>query len=152
MGKVSGKILLGSAQPLPGANILLHGNDIQRTAVTGIDGEYLIENVPFGHYEIELSSLESEQKTQKINHNSAHYSSNTIVKKAASKELNAVVIRSNTKKKQLETKGFAVNVIDTKNFELQSIQLNELLDRWCSRAPFWRFRVKCRIHHQRNVG
>ncbi|WP_432223018.1 TonB-dependent receptor [Flavobacterium sp. TMP13] len=128
MGKVSGKILLGSAQPLPGANILLHGNDIQRTAVTGIDGEYLMENVPFGRYEIEISSLESEQKTQKINHNSAHYSSNTIVKKAASKELNAVVIRSNTKKKQLETKGFAVNVIDTKNFELQSIQLNELLD------------------------
>lgn len=43
-------------------------------------------------------------------------------------ELNAVSIKGKSKKEKIETKGFAVNVIETKNFELQSIQLNELLD------------------------
>lgn len=43
-------------------------------------------------------------------------------------DLKTVSIKGKSKKQKVETSGFAVNVIETKNFELQSIQLNELLD------------------------
>lgn len=44
-------------------------------------------------------------------------------------QLDEVEIVSQSKKREIEEKGYAVNVISTKDVELQSIQANELLDR-----------------------
>lgn len=128
-GTISGKILLGNNEPLPGANILLKGKDIERSAVSGMNGEYSIANIPYGHYQLEVSSLESEKKNHKIHHNSAKHFSTISVEKANSKELNAVEVTGKSKKQKMETTGFAVNVIETKEASLRNLTTNELLDR-----------------------
>src|SRR5690606_13117751 len=43
--------------------------------------------------------------------------------------LEEVLIQSKTVKQKIEEKGFAVGVIETKGVALQSVQVNELLDR-----------------------
>ena len=43
--------------------------------------------------------------------------------------LKEVVVSANSRKKEVETKGFAVNVIETQKLSVQSVQTNELLDR-----------------------
>ncbi|MDR1585195.1 MAG: TonB-dependent receptor [Prevotellaceae bacterium] len=45
------------------------------------------------------------------------------------KTLSEVVVNGKSVKKEIETKGFAVNVIETQKVALQSVQTNELLDR-----------------------
>ncbi|MBK0370809.1 TonB-dependent receptor [Flavobacterium agrisoli] len=128
-GNVSGKILLGNSQPLPGANILIKGNTIQRSAISGNNGDYFIENLPYGHYDMEISSLESETKKHHIHHNSPKHVSNIKVEKASTKELEHVIVQTTSKKKKIETTGFAVTVIETKEASLRNLTTNELLDR-----------------------
>jgi outer membrane receptor protein involved in Fe transport len=53
----------------------------------------------------------------------------SIRMKRAVLNLSEVVISANSVKREIETKGFAVNVIETQKTAIQSVQTNELLDR-----------------------
>lgn len=91
-------------------------------------GVFELKNVPYGHQEILTTSVEIESKSVKIHVNKAQHNLDLLVKKAAF-DLNEVQILQKTEKKEIETQGFAVNVIDTKEVATRNIQTNELLDR-----------------------
>ena len=55
-GSLSGKVIDRSTkQPIPGANVIV--KDSRLGAASDINGEFLIENLPAGHYIIEISSV-----------------------------------------------------------------------------------------------
>jgi hypothetical protein len=92
------------------------------------DGSFVLKNVPYGNQEIVVTSVEIKANTTKILVNKPIHQFNPVVAKTA-QELNEVQIVHKTEKKKLETAGFAVAVIETKEASLRNLNTNELLDR-----------------------
>jgi outer membrane receptor protein involved in Fe transport len=92
------------------------------------DGQFELKNVPYGPQDIQATSVEILAKNTQINVNRAVHHLEIVVKKGAF-DLNEVQIVQKTEKKEIETQGFAVNVIETKEVATRNIQTNELLDR-----------------------
>lgn len=92
------------------------------------DGTFLLKDVPYGNQDIVITSVEIKSKTSKFHVHKPHHEFNTVVVRTA-QELNEVQIVQKTEKKQIETTGFAVAVIETKEASLRNLTTNELLDR-----------------------
>ncbi len=92
------------------------------------DGTFQLKNVPYGDQEIIITSLEIKSKTTKFLVNKPRHEFNPIVEKTA-QDLKEVQVVHKTEKKKIETQGFAVAVIETKEASLRNLTTNELLDR-----------------------
>ena len=92
------------------------------------DGTFLLKNVPYGNQDIVITSVEIKTKALKFHVHKPFHEINPVVAKTA-QELNEVQIVQKTEKKQIETTGFAVAVIETKEASLRNLTTNELLDR-----------------------
>ncbi|MFD1140933.1 TonB-dependent receptor plug domain-containing protein [Larkinella insperata] len=92
------------------------------------DGTFLLNDVPYGHQEVVITSVEIKAKTVRLHVHRPAHEINPVVDRTAM-ELNEVQIVQKTEKKQLETQGFAVAVIETKEASLRNVTTNELLDR-----------------------
>ena len=92
------------------------------------DGTFQLKDVPYGHQNIVITSVEIEARTLKLHVNKPAHELNPVVARTA-QELNEVNIVQKTEKKQIETQGFAVAVIETKEASLRNLNTNELLDR-----------------------
>ena len=125
--KINGRINFTDNQPAPGVLVFLQGTT--KSAVSNESGNYVIENVPYGNYLLETSSIEANKKTVAIKLNATTKNINIIIERATSVELSEVVVNVKTEKTKIETKGFAVNVIETKTAALRNMQTNELLSR-----------------------
>ncbi len=126
MGRIYGSVTTHHAKPVDGATVVIKG--LNKVAVTEVDGSYELKAIPFGVYEVEISALEIVFKTEIISLNSKEqlFNINTIAKE--SRKLKEIHIRGKTEKRKIETSGFAVNVIDTREAANRNIQTNELLD------------------------
>ncbi len=124
---IKGRITDAQSKPIPGVTILVQGTTIG--TITNPDGMYLIENVPEGQHVLIISSLGYERilRAISISHDQT-YNLNLSLKDATS-QLDEVVVEGQSLKKEIETKGFAVSVVDTKKASLQSVQTNDLLNR-----------------------
>lgn len=91
-------------------------------------GGFQLTNIPFGHHEILFSSVEIKPTSVKLHVNKASQLISVPVTKAIL-DLAEVQVVQKTEKKEIETQGFAVNVIDTKEVATRNFQTNELLDR-----------------------
>ncbi|RJE70709.1 TonB-dependent receptor [Reichenbachiella sp. MSK19-1] len=123
---VQGKVLDENNSPIPGVSIRL-GNS-GKGAATDIDGNFLIEGLKPGTHAFHISGLG--YKKQIIQQ---HISDNQKVKlnilmKEDATEMDEVVIHGKSESTIIEEKGFAVNVIETKEASLRNIQTNELLN------------------------
>ncbi len=114
-------------EPLFGASVVLKNTSIGTQS--NINGEFLIKKVPNGTYKIEVSYLgyKTVSKNIAIKEGNHTYKIDFVLHED-SKKLNEVVIKGKSKETKLETKGFAVNAIKTKEASLRSIQTNELLN------------------------
>ncbi len=92
------------------------------------NGFFVLKNVPFGQQELVISSVEIESQRVKIEVNEAQIELSILVK-PKNVELSEVLITQKSEKKEIETKGFAVNVIETKEIANRNVQTNEMLDR-----------------------
>ncbi|MGY5355127.1 TonB-dependent receptor [Wenyingzhuangia sp. IMCC45467] len=124
---ISGKVMDQTGFPLLGATILMDNN--KYTAITNHEGEYLLPNIPIGKHTIEAiyigySIEKKEIFVKKKNRNTCNF---TL--KENSESLQQVNLHSKTEKTKIETEGFAVNVIETKEASLRNLTTNELLDR-----------------------
>lgn len=88
----------------------------------------MLKNVPFGQDELIVSSVEIETQRIKVNVNKPQIDLSIVVK-PKNVDLNEVLVIQKSEKKEIETKGFAVNVIETKEVAQRNFQTNELLDR-----------------------
>ena len=125
-GSISGTLKFENNVPSTNVSILL--KEIKKSAVSDSDGKFTITNVPYGNYTLEFSSLEIESKSVPVQVNAPTISLPiSLVQK--DEQLKEVVIKKESIKKQIEEKGFAVNVIETKEAGLRNLQTMELLNR-----------------------
>jgi outer membrane receptor protein involved in Fe transport len=92
------------------------------------DGTFVLKNVPYGNQELVVTSVEIKANSTKLLVNKPYHEFNPVVARTA-QELNEVQIVQKTEKKKIETTGFAVAVIETKEASLRNLNTNELLDR-----------------------
>ncbi len=92
------------------------------------NGFFILKNVPFGQYELIVSSVEIEpqQITVIVGKPQTNLS---IVVSPKSIDLDEIRVIQKSEKKEIETRGFAVSVIDTKEVAQRNVQTNEILDR-----------------------
>lgn len=127
-GDIYGKIKFDNNESVSGAYIILKGQALEKEANSDINGDFYFENIPYGNYTIQFHSLNANIKTVNAILSSKKKAINVILKTSEHQNLDEVFIATKTIKKQIEEKGFAVNVIETKAAAIQSIQVNELLD------------------------
>ncbi|EPR65976.1 TonB-dependent receptor [Cyclobacterium qasimii] len=125
---VKGKVLDAGSNPIPG--VIVRIKDSSFTSISAVDGSYQISNVPKGNFELLLSSMGYEEHSKTIIIDKEE----TILQLdfsliASTTDLEGVVVEGQSVKTEIETTGFAVEVVETKQAALQSIQTNDLLNR-----------------------
>lgn len=126
-GSLSGRVTDDQGNPVDGATVTL--KELSRSTMTDSNGRYEIHLVKPGNYTLIISSILIERKSVSLQIRDTHLVMNVKVKGSAEKTLNQVSIEVKSDKKIIETSGFAVNVIETKEASLRNMQTNELLDR-----------------------
>jgi outer membrane receptor protein involved in Fe transport len=126
MGNMTGKVVYTDGQPAVNAVLLIKENG--KHFITNTEGYYRVENVPYGRYTLVVNSIEAEKEEIPV-HVDGPATQFNITAKRSELSLSEVVVNGLSQNKEIATQGYAVNVIDTKGIEMQSIQANELLDR-----------------------
>ncbi|WP_212634807.1 carboxypeptidase-like regulatory domain-containing protein [Runella slithyformis] len=98
------------------------------TSIADHYGFFVLKNVPLGKDELTVSSVKIESQSIKIDVNNALIDVSILVK-PKNVELDEVMVIQKSEKKEIESKGFAVNVIETKEIAQRNVQTNEMLDR-----------------------
>ena len=125
---VKGKVLDSGSNPIPG--VIIRIKDSQFTAISSVDGSYQIQNVPKGNFELLLSCMGYQEHSKKlvVDVEEAVVQLNFLLAESTT-DLEGVVVQGQSVKSEIETKGFAVEVVETEKAALQSIQTNDLLNR-----------------------
>ena len=125
----TGNILDESHQPIFGAVVIFDNYD--QIATSNEDGVFVIEDIPVGTYSIKISYIgyKTVSKTIEINENStAQITSFKFIMSESVEGLDEVHIAGKSHKRNVEERGFAVNLIETKEASFRNIQTNELLN------------------------
>ena len=126
-GTISGKVTDENKKPISGATITL--KKAERSTMTDENGSYEFKSVNYGKYTITVSSIVTELQSLQISLNDESAIINITTKERKQQELQQVMVEGKTEKRKIETSGFAVNVVDTKEASLRNLQTNELLNR-----------------------
>lgn len=126
-GTIKGIIYLADSTVVSHATIRIENSNI--VAVSSVKGDYEFKNVPYGEQTISVSSVEFHSKRVKINVHKKLQNLHIYVDPKGDRSLDEVRIEKKSVKKEIETSGFAVAVIETKEASLRNLTTNELLDR-----------------------
>lgn len=127
LSTVTGKIHLASGESVSHATIRVKGTDI--SSMSDKEGRYSLNNVPYGNREIQVTAIEIQPKTVRLKVDKPIHNFLIAVSATGDIALEGVEVSRMTEKKQMETSGFAVAVIETKEASLRNLTTNELLDR-----------------------
>ena len=126
-GSLSGRVTDENGASVEGATLKI--KELNRSAITDMDGKYELRSVKYGSYTLVVSALQTDAKSVSVKVGTGNTVMNVKVKSAGARALEQVFIEGKTEKKTIETSGFAVNVVETKEASLRNVQTNELLDR-----------------------
>ncbi|WP_207426739.1 TonB-dependent receptor plug domain-containing protein [Pedobacter sp. SYSU D00535] len=126
-GTVSGIVSDENGKAVPGATVMIKQAD--KLTATDDQGKYQLTGVAYGEQLITVISMVTAPKSVSVKINQPKTTVHIRVQLADEKELKQVTIVGKTEKRKIETSGFAVNVVDTKEAASRNIQTNELLDR-----------------------
>lgn len=124
---VNGKVHKENGDPISHVTIKISGTSL--LSITDQNGRYSFPRVPQGKYVLHVSSVEIESKTLQIDVNKNYTDLHIHVGAKGDISLDEVKVTRGTVKKEMETSGFAVAVIETKEASLRNLTTNELLDR-----------------------
>lgn len=124
---VNGKVHRESGEAISHVTIKISGTSL--VSITNEQGRYSFPTVPQGKYTLFVSSVEIEPRTLQIDVNKNYPDLHIHVGDKGDVSLDEVRVTRNTAKREIETSGFAVNVVETKEAALRNMQTNELLDR-----------------------
>lgn len=125
--ELHGSITVPSGTPVVGASLRLQPGN--RVEMTDERGRYAFVNIPYGDYELEITSLEIQPVKIRLTIDQARQRKNIVVNVQESTRLDEANVSRNSEKREIETQGFAVAVVETKEASVRNIQTNELLDR-----------------------
>ncbi|WP_308992946.1 TonB-dependent receptor [Mariniflexile litorale] len=126
---VSGKVLDSLEQPLFGVTVSVDNNS--QATITDENGVYTLNNIPAGKHLVKTSYMGFASKSKEISFNKNATNKKLTLNFSLIEKLEAlqqVNLQGKTEKRKIEEKGFAVNVIETKEASLRNIQTNELLN------------------------
>jgi outer membrane receptor protein involved in Fe transport len=126
-GSLSGRVTNENGAAVEGATLKI--KELNRSAITDMEGKYELRSVKYGSYTLVVSALQTDSKSVSVKVGTGNTVMNVKVKSAGARALEQVFIEGKTEKKTIETSGFAVNVVETKEASLRNVQTNELLDR-----------------------
>lgn len=124
---IKGKVLDTLGLAIPQVTIKIEGTEY--TTVTDADGRYSFEAIPQGRYTLFIASLGSSSKMLSIVLDQDLFDFDIPIGSKNLKELQEVEVLRKTRKGQMETSGFAVAIVETKEASLRNLSVNELLDR-----------------------
>ena len=126
-GIIAGKVSDSTGKPLAYASILLE--DLKLGVLTDDNGKYSIRKVPQGKHKVLVSFLGYGTRSMNIEVNKdSLYITLDFTLEEAQENLDEVTVNGKTKETELETEGFAVNAVKTKEASVRNIQTNELLN------------------------
>jgi len=126
-GELFGTVTTPSGQPVVGASVSLRPGN--RATMTDEEGRYALTKIPYGDYDLVITSLEIQIVEIQLTLNQVRQRQDIVSKENGSTQLTEATVFRNSESREIETQGFAVNVIETKEASLRNIQTNELLDR-----------------------
>lgn len=126
-GGITGIVKMTDGLPVSTAVVFIESKKLQ--TLTDEKGQFEFKNLPHGSYEILIASIEISSQSFQVDVKNNKNRIEFIVEPAEGFTTDEVTVSIKTDKKELETNGFAVNVIETQLASLQSLQTNELLDR-----------------------
>jgi len=126
-GIIAGKVSDATGKPLAYASILLE--ELKLGVLTDDNGKYSIRKVPQGKHKVLVSFLGYGTRSMNIQVNKdSLYITLDFTLEEAQENLDEVTVNGKTKETELETEGFAVNAVKTKEASVRNIQTNELLN------------------------
>lgn len=127
-GSISGKMVHSDMQPVVGATVVLKFESVSyKYAITDDNGYYEIKDIAYGNHTLEISSLNIEKETVKIEHKKKQTVLNYKVKSKVYL-LDNMIVSHETEISKKKKQGFSVNIIETKDVSLRNVQTNELLN------------------------
>ncbi|SDM33156.1 TonB-dependent receptor [Kriegella aquimaris] len=124
---ISGRIHSDDGKPLPWATVLL--KDTSYGVQTDENGYYKLQHVPNGRYNIIVSYIGFGSLSKKITIKDGTQDIRIDFTLSENTEnLDEIIVNGKTNETKLETKGFAVTAVKTKEASLRNIQTNELLN------------------------
>lgn len=126
-GKVSGVLTFEDGEPVAYASVFIQS--IKKHTLSNEKGKYELEDIPFGRHQVEVSSIEIKKIDFHITIDRPSLKLSNVVTRAEDSELKEVLVVGESYKNEIEKKGFAVNVIETRKTSLQSLQTNDLLNK-----------------------
>src|SRR5690606_17222520 len=127
VANIKGNVSAGDGVVAPQATIKVKGTGIGTVALQ--DGSYELTKVPYGEQVVRVSCVGVGAKEFKIIVDKPNHNYDFEIVKGKDIGIQEVVVEGKTEKRALETSGFAVAVIETKEAALRNLTTNELLDR-----------------------
>lgn len=126
-GSLYGTVSNQDGEPLPWATVLLENT--RYGVQTDENGDYRISNIPNGDYVVAVSYVGFKTFSNKISITAKERDVQMDVTLTENAEhLDEVTVNGKSKETKLETVGFAVSALNTKEVSLRNIQANELLN------------------------
>jgi len=127
-GSIKGLVTDDTGEPLPSASAVI--NSIKKGAVADFDGNYLLENIPVGTYEITFSFLGLNSVVKTVVVKSGQTTVLNISLDSSDNVLNEVIITAGKKPQKITDVPATVNVIRAKDIEeFPSFNVGELAAR-----------------------
>ena len=127
-GSISGTIsFTDNGMPVPYAHISVKG--LNKKTFSNENGSFELPNIPHGDYTIEVTSIEIVSTSFNVQHTLQNEQLHLKVKPTDDIVLNEIALNGKSKKNRIESEGFAVSVIDTKEAGLRNLQTNDLLSK-----------------------
>ena len=127
-GTIFGRVIFTNGTPAE--NVVLNLNNTSIYGISDENGNYQLENVPFGAHAIivkpfggGIKVVNVELKSEKLQFGIELKSTST------SQQLEEVEVKAQSKSQLLKSSGYSVGVVETQQMALQSVQTMELLDR-----------------------
>jgi len=108
--------------------VIVFVEKLQRSTMTNEKGEYSL-SLPSGEHILQFSCFNYTKTERAVSLSDGKEAKLNVVLLEVENTLSEVVVVGRTERQEIETKGFAVNVIETQQLALQSVQTVELLDR-----------------------
>ncbi|MCB0388398.1 MAG: TonB-dependent receptor [Winogradskyella sp.] len=125
-GTISGSLTLKNGMPVLNAHVYI--KQLNKFSVTNENGNFELKNIPYGTHKIEVTSIEILDTAFTVEVNNKQKTITLTVNPSEDVELTEVLVLGKSKEKIIETQGFAVDVIKTKEASLRNVQTNELLN------------------------
>ncbi|MBU3820759.1 TonB-dependent receptor [Flavobacteriaceae bacterium XHP0103] len=127
-GNLKGLVKFNNNEPAIGSYVALKGDSTKLETATNFDGIFSFDNIPYGNYTIEIQSLNAKTKIIQTSINASQQNITISLEITDHQDLEEVLVKAKTEKRKTEDKGFAVNVLETKEASIRNIQTNELLN------------------------